>query len=211
MNALIDEKELCRLKQLSIYEQQYRENGFVKIGGIDEVGRGPLAGPVIAACVILPDDFLLCGINDSKKIPKKKHEAFYRYITGHCIDHAAGIVEPDVIDSVNILNATKIAMQKAYEAIKTKPDVLFIDHLALEAIPICQLSLTKGDSLSVSIAAASLIAKYIRDKLMKEYAMLYPEYGFDKNAGYGTKDHIDAIRKYGICEIHRKSFVKKFI
>lgn len=178
---------------------------------MDEVGRGPLAGPVIAACVILPEDFVLCGINDSKKVPKKKHEAFYNYITQNCVDYAIGLVDPDIIDSVNILNATKIAMQKAYEAINVKPDVLFIDHLSLESLSVCQLSLTKGDSLSVSIAAASLVAKYIRDNMMKEYAKEYPVYGFDKNAGYGTKEHIDAIKKYGICEIHRKSFIKKFI
>lgn len=205
----IEESE--RLIRICEYENRYYKEGYNTICGIDEVGRGPLAGPVIAACVILPRDTVIEGINDSKKISKKKHEFFYSTIIKKCIEFAIGIVDEKEIDDINILQATKKAMSIAVNKLKTKPDVLFIDHLNLADISIEQLSLSKGDSLSISIAAASLIAKYTRDEMMKEYSLIYPEYGFDKNAGYGTRSHIKAIKKYGLCDIHRRSFVKKII
>lgn len=204
----MDEKETLRLAELSRYERSYHASGYKYICGIDEAGRGPLAGPVVAACVILPENILIEGINDSKKVPKKHHARLCEEIMEKAVDHSVGMADEREIDRINILNATKLAMKRAIMKLKVSPDVLFIDYLRLEDIPSEQLSLVKGDSLSVSIAAASILAKHTRDNIMKEYALTYSEYGFDKNAGYGTSFHINAIRRYGICGIHRRTFIK---
>jgi ribonuclease HII len=208
---MIDAAEEMRLRKLNEFEDRYHKNGSLNICGIDEVGRGPLAGPVVAACVILPPHTLIEGIDDSKKVPKSKHKHFYDLILSVCIDFSIGIVSEKEIDKINILNATKKAMEIAVGSLKIRPDMLFIDYLSLENIDIMQLSITKGDTLSISIAAASIVAKHTRDEMMKGYSAIYPEYCFDKNSGYGTRTHMDAIRKYGLCEIHRRSFISRII
>jgi ribonuclease HII len=204
------ENEENRLKKLYEFEEDHYQRGYELICGIDEVGRGPLAGPVVAACVILPKGSIIEGINDSKKIPKKRHKELYDKILSVCIDHSIGIVDELDIDSINILNSTIKAMERAVDKLKVRPDFLFIDYLKLDNVVIPQLSISKGDSLSASIAAASIVAKYTRDEMMKEFSKIYTVYGFEKNAGYGTQEHLDAIRKYGLCPIHRKTFTKKY-
>jgi ribonuclease HII len=193
------------------YETALYKSDFKLIAGIDEVGRGPLAGPVYTAAVILDPEKDIFGIKDSKKLEEAQRDLLSAEIIDKCIDYSIGIATEEEIDCLNILNATKLAMQRAVEGLSIKPDYLLIDALNLEAIDIPQLSIIKGDDLSVSIGAASIVAKVARDSYMKELAVDYPQYSFEKNKGYGTKDHIDAIKKYGITKIHRKSFVKNFI
>lgn len=207
-----EEKEKLRLEELSKFEKEYHEKGYKLIGGIDEAGRGPLAGPVVAACVILPEGCLIEGVNDSKKLTEKKREELYDEITQKAIAWGVGIMDNQVIDEINILNATRNAMTHAIEELKTKPDYIFIDaekHVDTKGIPF--LPIVKGDALSISVASASIIAKVTRDRMMKEYDKLFPCYGFEKHKGYGTKAHVEAIRENGLSVIHRKSFCKKFI
>lgn len=190
---------------MSIYERKWRSSGYKRIAGIDEVGRGPLAGPVVAACVILPADFYLPGIDDSKKLSEKKREEFATIINHEALAIGIGMMTPAVIDAINIYEATKKAMKAAIAALAVKPDFLLIDAMKLET-PYGSESIIKGDAKSVSIAAASIIAKVKRDHLMKKLSESFPVYHFDKNMGYGTKEHIAAIQKYGITAFHRKSF-----
>ena len=205
------EAEMERLQQMAVFEHELQNAGFHAIAGIDEVGRGPLAGPVVSAAVILPEDYYPIGINDSKKVSEKKREALFEDILKHATAYGFGIIDKDEIDRINILNATKASMKMAVTALKTAPDYLLIDAVKLEDISIPQKNIVKGDSLSISIAAASIIAKVTRDRMMCDYDSRYPEYGFAKHKGYGTKQHIDAIKKYGISPIHRLTYVKNFI
>ncbi|MGB3160233.1 MAG: ribonuclease HII [Carnobacterium sp.] len=202
------EKQQDKEKKLKIMlqnEETIWANGLSFIAGIDEVGRGPLAGPVVAAAVILPKDFQILGINDSKQLSSEKREAFYLDIEKHALGIGIGIKNQDVIDDVNIYQATKLAMLEAIQNLPLAPDYLLIDAMTLPTT-IPQDSLIKGDSKSLSIAAASIIAKVTRDRIMNEYDLLYPGYGFSKNSGYGTKIHLEGLEKIGVCPIHRHSF-----
>lgn len=198
-------EEKTRIQQMSEFEILARSKGFVHIGGIDEAGRGPLAGPVVAGCVVLPEGCFIEHLNDSKQLTPSQRDKLFDIIKNEAVDYGIGMVMPDEIDEINILNATKKAMIQAVSKLKKKPDYLIIDAVKLP-IDIDQLSINKGDCLSVSVAAASILAKVTRDRWMEEAHKLYPRYGFDKHKGYGTKEHIDAIKKYGLCPIHRKSF-----
>lgn len=187
------------------FETELYNNGINFIAGIDEVGRGPLVGPVVTAAVILPKDFYDERINDSKKLTEKKRELLYDVIMENAISVGIGISREDVIDEINILNATKRAMLEAVNNLSVKPEHLLIDAVKLDT-DIPQTSIIKGDAKSESIAAASIIAKVTRDRMMIELDKIHPEYDFKHNKGYGTKKHIEAIRKYGIIKEHRKTF-----
>lgn len=204
--------EKRRFEKMMVYEKEAQKQGFQYVAGIDEVGRGPLAGPVVAAAVILPENIFISGINDSKKLSSKKREQLYQEIKNEALAIGIGVVGADVIDEINIYQATKKAMNIAINQLSIFPDFLLIDAMKIDT-PITQRSLIKGDSLSVSIASASIIAKVYRDRLMMEYSKKYPEYQFEKNAGYGTREHIQAIRKFGPTPIHRKTFapIKEYI
>ena len=202
------EKELERLKQMRVYEDQY-PNAIVC--GIDEAGRGPLAGPVAAAAVILPRDCRILYLNDSKKLSEKKRELLYDEIREKAVAYGVGIVGPDRIDEVNILQATYEAMRLAIAQLKVKPEILLNDAVTIPLVELKQIPIVKGDAKSVSIAAASILAKVTRDRMMMEYDKLFPEYGFGKHKGYGTAAHIQALKEYGACSIHRKSFIKNFV
>lgn len=187
------------------YEKELYDKGCKYIGGVDEVGRGPLIGSVVAACVILPFDFALEGLTDSKKLSEKKRNEFYKVIWEKAIAIGIGIVDEKVIDEVNIYEATKIAMKKAISDTNIKPDHVLIDAMPLD-IDVPTTSIIKGDAKSISIAAASVIAKVTRDRMMYELDKIYPMYDLANNKGYGTKKHIEAIKKYGITKYHRLSF-----
>ena len=189
------------------YEKKYEGK---LIAGIDEAGRGPLAGPVVCACVIMPLDNMLEGVNDSKKLTEKKREALYEQIKERAISYAIVEIDEKTIDEINILNATKLGMKKALEGLKVVPDIVLVDAVKIDTT-IMQEGIIKGDALSYNIAAASILAKVYRDRLMKQLDEKYPEYQFAKHKGYGTKVHIEALKKYGKCEIHRESFIKNFI
>ncbi len=205
------EKEEERLIELSKFEKEYFEKGYNLIAGIDEAGRGPLAGPVVAAAVILPKGCLIEGVNDSKKLSEKKREKLYDDIIENAIAWGVGIKDNNVIDEINILEATRFAMHEAIENLQVKPDFIFIDaEKKVDTDKIPYLPIIKGDALSISIAAASIIAKVTRDRMMREYDKEYPEYGFEKHKGYGTKVHVEAIKEHGLTPIHRRSFTKKF-
>ena len=176
------------------------------LAGVDEAGRGPLAGPVVASAVILPTNYFHPEINDSKKLSAKKRENLYTVITHIAVSYAFGIIEHTVIDSINILNATKKAMHIAIQGLEKKPDLVLIDALHLEELTYAQMPIIRGDSLSISIAAASILAKVKRDRIMTDYHSQYPEYGFHKHKGYPTKGHRARIKEYGPCPIHRKTF-----
>jgi ribonuclease HII len=199
--------EQARLKifELSEYERLYKSQGFTFIAGIDEVGRGPLAGPVVAGAVILPDDFQILGIDDSKKLTETKREELYELIRKAAVSIGIGIIEANEIDKINIYEATKKAMYAAINELHISPDFLLVDAMKLTT-PIPSEAIIKGDSKSISIAAASIIAKVTRDRMMKELAKSFPEYGFEKNMGYGTKEHIEALQLYGATPHHRRSF-----
>jgi len=202
--------ELERIELMKKYEKEYGHLGY--LCGIDEVGRGPLAGPVYTAAVILPADNDLLYINDSKKLSEKKREELYDKIMDTAIAVGIGCNSPERIDEINILQATFEAMTKAVMNLKVKPDALLIDAVHIPQLEeYKQVSIIKGDAKSISIAAASIVAKVTRDRLMQEYAKEYPEYGFDHNKGYGSADHIAALKKYGPCPIHRKSFIGNFV
>ncbi|MBY5005189.1 ribonuclease HII [Streptococcus suis] len=197
--------EDARLEAMLSYEKALYENGVEFIAGIDEVGRGPLAGPVVAAAVILPKGCKIRYLNDSKKIPKSKHEAIYQEVMERALAVGVGIKDAAVIDQVNIYEATKLAMLEALGQLSQEPEHLLIDAMKLDT-PLPQTSIIKGDANSLSIAAASIVAKVTRDKMMADYDKEFSGYGFAKNAGYGTAEHLEGLNKLGITPIHRKSF-----
>lgn len=207
----MDEKEIERLKTMLEIEDSLYEKGYKFVCGVDEAGRGPLCGPVVAAAVILPKDKCIEGVNDSKKLSEKKRELLYDKIMEEALAVGVGISNVDVIEKVNILNATKLAMVNAIKNLKTRPDYVLVDGNQKIDIDIEQETVVSGDAKSESIAAASIIAKVTRDRILYEYDKIYPEYGLSKHKGYGTKVHIEAIKKYGLSPIHRPSFCKKFI
>jgi len=206
------EKEQERLEKLKEIEKDLYEKGIKKICGIDEAGRGPLAGPVVVAAVIMPEDSMLEGVNDSKKVSEKKREKLYDEITSSAIAWGVGIIDQKEIDEINILNATKKGLTTALSELTQKPDIILVDALTrIDTLGIPYQSIIKGDAKSYSIAAASIIAKVTRDRIMKQWDEIYPEYGFEKHKGYGTKAHIEVIKNQGVCPIHRRTFVKNFI
>lgn len=193
------------------YETELVSKGYKFIAGCDEAGRGPLAGPVVVASVIMPLDNIILGVDDSKKLTEKKREELYDQIINKALSYKIEVVGEKIIDAINILNATKMGMENAINELSLKPDIALIDavkglNLVCESLPIIH-----GDALSYSIACASILAKVYRDRLMVELDKQYPEYNFAKHKGYGTKMHIDALKKYGKCEIHRDSFIKNFV
>lgn len=201
--------ELCRLKQMREYEDTYEACSY--LCGIDEAGRGPLAGPVVAGAVVLPRDCQILFLNDSKKLSEKKREELFVEIQEKAISYGIGIVPPAKIDEINILQATYEAMRLALGQLSVVPELLLNDAVTIPGVEINQLAIIKGDAKSVSIAAASILAKVARDRMMKEYDKLYPSYGFAKHKGYGTPQHIKALEEFGPCPIHRKTFIKKFV
>lgn len=203
------EKELKRIDDLKFFERKYSDFNF--ICGIDEVGRGPLAGPVVAGAVILPKDCDILYINDSKKVTEKKREELYDEITQKAVAYATAMVSPERIDEINILQATYEAMREAISKLNPKPDLLLNDAVNIPEVDIKQVSIIKGDAKSISIGAASIIAKVTRDRMMVEYDKIYPGYDFESNKGYGSEKHIKAIKEIGPCPIHRKTFIKNFI
>ena len=192
------------------YERELKNNGYNLICGADEVGRGPLAGPVVCAAVIMPEGDIIEGVDDSKKLTARKREKLDVLIRERAVAYAVCRVEPQVIDEINILEATKLCMKNAVESLEISPDFVLTDGNMTLDITIPQKSVIGGDAKCYSIGAASILAKVYRDALMREYAKLYPEYAFERNAGYGTAAHIAAIREVGICPIHRRTFVTKF-
>ncbi len=202
-------KEIERLHNMLSFENRARQEGYSFIAGVDEAGRGPLAGPVVAAAVILPKGLLIEGINDSKKLSETKREALFDIIKEKAVSYGIAAVDEKSIDEINILNATKNAMKEALCQLKPTPDCILLDAVKLENIAAKQVPIIKGDSLSMNIAAASILAKVTRDRIIKEYDSKYPEYGFAVHKGYGTPQHISAIKKLGLCPIHRISFINK--
>ena len=206
------EKELDRLKNLKKDEESLYSSKIKYICGIDEAGRGPLAGPVVVGAVILPVDSLIEGVNDSKKISEKKRERVFEEIVSTAISYSTGIVDQRTIDEINILNATKLAVKKAIEGLEIKPDLILVDALTgIETFGIPYKSIIKGDAKEYSIAVASIIAKVTRDRMMLEWDKVFPEYGFAKHKGYGTASHMQALKENGPCMLHRKTFIKNFI
>lgn len=205
----IEEQRLIKLKEI---DNKFYKNGITYIAGIDEAGRGPLAGPVVVGCIILPKNSFIEGINDSKKVSEKKREKLYEQITNEAISWSVGVIDQNEIDEINILNATKKALTISIEKLKIKPEHILVDALNhINTLKIPYTSIIKGDATSYSIAAASIIAKVTRDRIMTEWDKVYPQYGFAKHKGYGTREHMIAIRNNGICMLHRKSFLKNFI
>ena len=202
------EKEVARCEALKKYEREYAS--YAHICGIDEVGRGPLAGPVVAGAVILPKDCDILYINDSKKLSEKKREELYDIIMDKAVAVGFGYSTPERIDEINILQATYEAMREAIASLETAPDLLLNDAVTIPEVSIRQVPIIKGDAQSISIGAASIVAKVTRDRLMVQYDEIYPEYGFASNKGYGAQAHIDALKKYGPCPIHRRSFITHF-
>lgn len=218
------EKELERLQQLKkIEEELYMQKGLKTIAGIDEAGRGPLAGPVVVACCLMPRNSMIEGVNDSKKIAEKKREKLYESITEKAISYGVGIIGQTEIDEINILNATKKGLTKAIHEMEEKlkqkpelgiikPDAILVDALTkIDTDGIPYQSIVHGDAISYSIACSSIIAKVTRDRIMRQWDEIYPQYGFAKHKGYGTAAHIQAIKEYGLCPLHRRSFTKNFI
>ncbi len=203
------EAEIKRTELMKEFDREYKIYGT--ICGIDEAGRGPLCGPVVAAAVILPDEYNILYINDSKKLSETKREEVYKEIDKYAVAYGVGIVSPERIDEINILQATYEAMRTAIHKLSVTPDILLNDAVTIPMVDIKQVPIIKGDAKSQSIAAASIVAKVTRDHLMEEYDKLYPEYGFAKHKGYGTAAHIKAIKEYGPCPIHRRTFIKDFI
>ena len=201
--------ERVRLEGMREFENKYSDLAYV--AGIDEAGRGPLAGPVVAAAVILPKDIFLPFLNDSKKVTEKRRDVLFDEIKQNAIAYGIGIASNTLIDEINILQATYEAMREAVNALEKTPDVLLVDAVHIPDINIKQVGIVKGDAKSVNIAAASILAKVTRDRLMAEYDKIYPEYGFASNKGYGTATHIAALKEIGPCAIHRKSFIGNFV
>ena len=198
-------EEDLRLEKMLAYEKELYAQGIHLIAGVDEVGRGPLAGPVVAAAVILPENCKIPGLNDSKKIPKTKHQAIYQAVLDQALSIGIGVKDNRVIDQVNIYEATKLAMLEAIQELEPQPQHLLIDAMKLD-LPISQTSIIKGDANSLSIAAASIVAKVTRDQMMTAYDQEYPGYDFAQNAGYGTTKHLEGLEKQGVSPIHRRSF-----
>lgn len=205
------EKESERLEEMLEFEHELYEKGIELVAGVDEAGRGPLCGPVVAAAVILPKNEKIAGVNDSKKLSEKKREELFEVIKEKAVAYSVGIVDEKVIDEVNILEATRLAMKKAVEGLSVTPEYVLVDAEKHVPISVSYTAIVKGDARSESIAAASIIAKVTRDHMIEEIDKKYPEYNFAKNKGYGTREHIQAIKEHGLCEIHRKTFCKKFI
>lgn len=216
------EKELERLKEIKKIENDLYSQGITSIAGIDEAGRGPLAGPVVVACVVMPKDSMIEGVNDSKKVAEKKRERLYEEIINEAVAYGVGIISQEEIDRINILNATKEGLTTAIKEMERdlrekqrkfeKPEIILVDALTkIDTDHIPYRSIIKGDAKSYSIAAASIIAKVTRDRIMRQWAEVYPMYGFEKHKGYGTAAHIAAIREYGLCPLHRRSFVKNIV
>ena len=203
------EKEVARTEQMKAYEKEYASYAY--ICGIDEVGRGPLAGPVVAGAVILPKDCDILYLNDSKQLSEKKREELYDVIMEKAVSVGLGYVAPERIDEINILQATYEAMREAISKLSPQPDLLLNDAVTIPKVAIKQVPIIKGDAKSISIAAASIVAKVTRDRLMVDYDSIFPEYGFASNKGYGAAVHLEALRKYGPTPIHRKSFIKNLI
>ena len=205
------EKEKERLINLKKIEAEFFDKGIKYIAGIDEAGRGPLAGPVVVASVIMPEDSMIEGVNDSKKISENKREKLYEIIIKEAITYSVGIVYQEEIDDINILQATKKALTMAVERLEVKPNIILVDALTgIDTLGIPFESIIKGDAKCYSIAAASIIAKVTRDRIMREWDKVYPEYGFASHKGYGTAKHIAAIKEYGPCPLHRKTFLKNW-
>lgn len=203
------EKEEARLIELKKIDKEFFDMGKEYVCGIDEAGRGPLAGPVVVASVMLPKDSMIEGVNDSKKVSEKKREKLYDLILNEAISYGIGIIYQDEIDQINILQATKKGLTEALKQMKVRPDVILVDALnGIDTLGVPYKSIIKGDAKSYSIAAASIIAKVTRDRIMREWDKVYPEYGFINHKGYGTAQHIQAIREYGLCPLHRRSFTK---
>ena len=216
------EKELLRLQEIQKIERELYQKGVKSICGIDESGRGPLAGPVVVASVIMPEGSMIEGVNDSKKVSEKKREKLYEQIIEEAVAYGVGIIDQNEIDRINILNATKEGLTLCIKELEKdlkeknrgieKPEIILVDALTkIDTDHIPYQSIIKGDAKSYSIAAASIIAKVTRDRIMRQWDEVYPEYGFAKHKGYGTAMHISAIKQYGICPLHRKTFVKNFI
>lgn len=216
------EKELLRLQEIQKIERELYQKGVKSICGIDEAGRGPLAGPVVVASVIMPEGSMIEGVNDSKKVSEKKREKLYEQIIEEAVAYGVGIIDQNEIDRINILNATKEGLTLCIKELEKdlkeknsgieKPEIILVDALTkIDTDHIPYQSIIKGDAKSYSIAAASIIAKVTRDRIMRQWDEVYPEYGFAKHKGYGTAMHISAIKQYGICPLHRKTFVKNFI
>ncbi len=206
------EKEIERLTILKEEEKKLYEKNIKYICGIDEAGRGPLAGPVVVGAVILPEDSFIEGVNDSKKISEKKREKLYDIITEEAIAYSVGIVDQKTIDEINILNATKLGVKLALEGLKQKPEVIMVDALNnIDTLGIPYISVVKGDAKNYCIAASSIIAKVTRDRIMRQWDEVYPIYGFSKHKGYGTAEHIRIIKENGPCVLHRKTFIKNFV
>ena len=203
------EKERARIETLRRYEEQYSEYEY--ICGVDEVGRGPLAGPVVAGAVILPKGCRILYINDSKQLSEKKREELYDVITGQAAAWAVGCVSPERIDEINILQATYEAMRQAVGRLRPVPDLLLNDAVQIPGISIPHVPVIKGDAKSITIGAASIVAKVTRDRMMQQYDKTYPEYGFAENKGYGSREHIEALQKHGPTPIHRRSFIRNFV
>lgn len=202
-------QELNRIDALKEYERKYESEGYVC--GIDEVGRGPLAGPVVACACILPKDCNILYINDSKKLSKKKREELYDIIMKEAVAVGIGYNSPERIDEINILQATFEAMREAISKLSVTPDILLNDAVTIPGVDIKQVPIIKGDAKSISIGAASIVAKVTRDRLMEDYDKFFPEYGFASNMGYGTAVHIKALKELGSCPIHRQSFIHNFV
>lgn len=203
------EKEIARIKAMSTFEEEYKDYPY--ICGIDEVGRGPLAGPVVAGAVILPKDDMILYLNDSKKLSEKKREMLYDEIMNRAVATGIGMASPARIDEINILQATYEAMRMAIDNLKVRPDILLNDAVTIPQVDILQVPIIKGDAKSISIAAASIIAKVTRDRLMVEYDKVLPGYDFASNKGYGTKAHIAGLKELGPTPIHRRSFIHNYV
>ena len=205
-----EEQRLINLKEIE--ENLYKEKNLQYICGIDEAGRGPLAGPVVVAAYIMPRNSMIEGVNDSKKVSEKKREELFEIITNEAISYGVGIIDQKEIDRINILNATKEGLTMAVKELNPRPDLIIVDALTkIDTDGIPYESIIKGDAKCYSISCASIIAKVTRDRIMREWDQVYPQYGFIKHKGYGTAAHINAIKEYGPCPIHRKSFIKHFI
>ncbi len=201
-----------KLTDMSVYEKQLYADGVSTVGGVDEVGRGPLAGPVLAACVVLPADWDIPGLDDSKKLSEKKRNEMFQVISDRALAIGIGMADNNTIDEINILNATRQAMRQAVAEAQTglgeNIGHILVDAVTVDGIDSPQTAIIKGDARSISIAAASIIAKVTRDNMMREYALVYPHYAFESNKGYGTKAHYQGIKEHGITPIHRKTFLK---
>ncbi|WP_379597039.1 ribonuclease HII [Oceanobacillus luteolus] len=207
------EQQLANFEEMLTYEKHAKNNGHQYIAGVDEAGRGPLAGPVVAASVILPDDFVLLGLNDSKQLTEKERENFFDIIIEQAVSYNVAVISNEQIDHLNILEATKLAMYQAVDGLSQKPDHVLLDAVALPQLTMSFDVIVKGDAKSITIAAASILAKVTRDRLMRKIHNEYPMYDFNSNMGYGTKKHMESLERYGASPYHRRSFapVRKFI